>query len=670
MDSSEIKNNFNNFINPFNWQCVQVDVIDGVRDPLEKDLLVDDKYPNAEIFTRELIQNSLDARNTRNNEPVYLKLEIVDFNDEPYQSTYKKIFNTDLQQLLIQSKDIEKHTYTYKALKVSDFNTTGLNGEITDIKSNWFKYFGKVGDKGQLSKQKSLGSANLGKVATWRSSIFWSVLVRTQLLNGENRFQGRSLRNTNTIDKKNPKKYNTPDVYFRRKNDKENIFISKEENNILSKLLKLNERKESGTDFLFPECREEDLQKDDLISFTLKNWFIPISQNKIIISLFGTEINSENLLEMIEKYSTKKDFLDNEMIKFAIKATQEEGDILYEMKKGIPRNKLDGRLPITNSMFSEENIKPQNILEKLYEKKLIQLKVPVKIITSKQAEFTNDYFLVSLKMREINNTYPPFGLMLRQSQMLLEEKDFWRSARGVNGLMILVSTKSDTLSTLLTYFEAPTHLKFVEKFFKGKEQFEIGNSCFLLYLFRNTSNKFLDYLLSSDEIEDPNKYSKFFPEMKLDDNDLGSDTDNSDDDDDDDDDPDDPDDPDKRKIKIKKSGYQDIARMFGEGDTVKIKSVLEDEQLIGQKLKMIFGLNGQKGYNVFGNKRNRITRYDLDLASVATFEEYNGCEIDVSTIEWNSFEISVTKEKFDIKISGLHPYSYVLDCVKLGGENE
>ena len=96
MDSSEIKNNFNNFINPFSWQCVQVDVIDGVRDPLEKDLLVDDKYPNAEIFTRELIQNSLDARNTRNNEPVYLKLEIVDFNDEPYQSTYKKIFNTDL----------------------------------------------------------------------------------------------------------------------------------------------------------------------------------------------------------------------------------------------------------------------------------------------------------------------------------------------------------------------------------------------------------------------------------------------------------------------------------------------------------------------------------------------------------------------------------------------
>ena len=91
MDSSEIKNDFNNFINPFNWQCVQVDVIDGVRDPLEKDLLVDDKYPNAEIFTRELIQNSLDARNTRNNEPVYLKLEIVDFNEEPYQSTYKKI---------------------------------------------------------------------------------------------------------------------------------------------------------------------------------------------------------------------------------------------------------------------------------------------------------------------------------------------------------------------------------------------------------------------------------------------------------------------------------------------------------------------------------------------------------------------------------------------------
>jgi len=157
--------------------------------------------------------------------------------------------------------------------------------------------------------------------------------------------------------------------------------------------------------------------------------------------------------------------------------------------------------------------------------------------------------------------------------------------------------------------------------------------------------------------------------MKLDDDDLGSDTDNTDDDDDDDDD-DDPDVPDKKKIKIKKSGYQEIARIFGEGNNIKIKSVLEDEQLIGQKLKMIFGLNGQKGYNVFGNRRNRITKYDLDLASVAKFEEYNGCEIDVSTIEWNSFEISITQEKFDIKISGLHPYSYVLDCIKLGGENE
>ena len=76
---------------------------------------------------------------------MHLELEVIDFNHSHLRSSYQKIVNPKIQKYLYRSKDItQADVLTYKALRISDFNTTGLDGKSNDETSNWYKYFYKV----------------------------------------------------------------------------------------------------------------------------------------------------------------------------------------------------------------------------------------------------------------------------------------------------------------------------------------------------------------------------------------------------------------------------------------------------------------------------------------------------------------------------------------------
>nr|ABE10762.1 hypothetical protein ASNC1092_0031 [uncultured Prochlorococcus marinus clone ASNC1092] len=658
MDIEKTKSDFSELMKEFSWEAPTYDIYQANRDPLEKDIFNVEGDDPSEIFVRELIQNSLDAKLKTNNDPVHLELEVIDFNHSNLRSSYQKIVNPKIQKYLYSSKDItQADVLTYKALRISDFNTTGLDGKSNDETSNWYKYFYKIGDKGKLSKKDGLGSANLGKVTTWASSKYWIIIVRTKLFN-EIRFQGRCLRKINTIEESGGKKYvDSCDVYFRRE-DKENITINNIENKAVSEELILPERRETGSDFLLPEFRENDLPKKDLISFTLKNWFKPIAENKITLNILGTEISKNNFRNLIQEYSTSNKYLDEEMIDFVIDATNQKNDHLYELKKEIPKNKLYGNTKLTQDLFTDNQIDSKLLADQLYQNKHIQLKVPVRIKTKKGVQFENDFFLVSLKIRDIKKKYPPFGLMFRQYQILWNEKDFWRSARGVNDLMVCVIADKPQLNTVLTHFEEPSHLLFNGRNFSGDDEYEKASAEFILYLFRNAANKFIDFILTGDEKEEPNLLSDLFPVPELDKEERGNNIDDDDDDeeDDDDDDDDDPIGPDK--IDPPPPGLEDIIKPIQDGGTFIINS-LKNEKIVGKKIKFTFGIRSQKGINPFGNKTNKLTKWDIDLTKV-NFDEYEGCHIDITSITFNTFEIMISEDKFKVIFSGLHEaFGYV-----------
>ena len=112
------------------------------------------------------------------------------------------------------------------------------------------------------------------------------VFARTCIGDKKYRFQGRCLRSDDTPDRKNPALINSCDVYF-RKNDPEDINIDNERNTDLSNLLFSEHRTTTGTDFIFPEFKSENLSKNEIISYSLKNWFKAIAENRIRINIFG-----------------------------------------------------------------------------------------------------------------------------------------------------------------------------------------------------------------------------------------------------------------------------------------------------------------------------------------------------------------------------------------------
>ena len=105
--------------------------------------------------------------------------------------------------------------------------------------------------------------------------------------------------------------------------------IDNDKNSDLSNLLYLDHRKNTGTDFIFPEFKTESLSKDEIIKFAIKNWFKAIAENRIKIGIFGEQINSESYKGLIQKYGTNHPDLDEDVIDFAIDASNENCDKQY-----------------------------------------------------------------------------------------------------------------------------------------------------------------------------------------------------------------------------------------------------------------------------------------------------------------------------------------------------
>ena len=651
---NETKNNFLSWIKDYQWDAEQKSKFYSNRVPLEKEVFNIEKYEYAELFIRELVQNALDAKNQINNEPVSLDLEILDFSLAPHRNVYNRLIDTKILGLLHKSRDINpKLSLTYKVLRISDNNTTGLSGEIINEKSNWYKYFIKIGNLTDLSKNDSLGSANLGKVAIWMCSNLWMVFARTCVGDKKFRFQGRCLRSANTPDENDPNIINSCDVFF-RKEIKDDVAINTEKSDDLSKLLLLPPRTSRGTDFIFPEFKSDTLEKDQLISFTLKNWFKAIAENRARINIFGEELSSETYKVLIEKYGTRDKELDLDMIQFAVDASNSKCDEQFSLKKSNTYNKYKSTRALSQDFFEDEKIDEKLLIKDLQKNgKHIQIKVPVKIKT-KKANFENDYFLISLKKRSNKNGMSTFGLMFRNDQILWEEYDFYKSS-NIEDLMICVISSTPMLNKLLTHFEEPSHLKFNNKKFTGADEFDRSVAEQVLYLFRNVANKFIEFLIKENEEIDSNALSDIFPTIDINKNDDDDDDSEIEDPDDPDkpDDPDDPDKPDPPPPPPPPPTSERLITPFQKEGLYKLSSISREE-IIGKRIKITFGVRSLGGKNAFKN----ANRFLIDLTEV-TFTDYEGCDIDTSSIKFNSFELIALESSFNITIEGLHPsYAY------------
>ena len=138
-----------------------------------------------------------------------------------------------------------------------------------------------------------------------------------------------------------------------------------------------------------------------------------------------------------------------------------------------------------------------------------------------------------------------------------------------------------------------------------------------MYLFRNVANKFIEFLIKENEEIDHNALSDVFPASDKDENENENDDLDDDDDELEEPDEDDPDKPDEDDPPIPPPKTEKLLKPF-----------------------------------------KNLNRFLIDLTE-ATFSDYEGCEIDTSSIGFNSFKLTIREESFNLTIEGLEPaYAY------------
>lgn len=277
---------------------------DGGRDSGFHDAGVETFKGNFDRYlARELIQNSLDAR-LDPDQPVRVKFELIslersripgmDYLQETfgrcaeYWREHEKVyaFFTCATKLATQPR--------LRALKVSDFNTTGVPGSDVDRRENWYHLIRCAGSSSKWGGEG--GSFGIGKNAPFAASYLRTVFYSTLTADGC-AFQGVSTlashilpddsiaQPTGFLGSSRGESVRDPDaipVEFRRT--------------------------ERGLDIVVLEYPVAVSWKNDLIHSVLDNFWPAIDFGDLVVNVDDQTIDRSNLLRLMEEFSGHEDF--------------------------------------------------------------------------------------------------------------------------------------------------------------------------------------------------------------------------------------------------------------------------------------------------------------------------------------------------------------------------
>ena len=629
-------------IEDFEWDADKLVGGSTIIEPNEKRFFEKEKFTPEEGFIRELVQNTLDAKLPGKSNIAKLELKVLDFQQPIEKRIYKKFINGTIINWLIKSRNIKSDKdLTYKALLASDFNTTGLDGYVDDFESNWNKYIYRVGSL-DPSKDNGDGNKNLGKIATWRCSKLWMVFVRSkvEIPFQELRFMGRCLRNGSVkVDHK--KELRDAHEFFVKNKNRNNVVVNDNLNKFLNKFFKLP-RDKKGTDLLFPEFSIFEIR--DLIPYALKNWFTPIAEENLELTIDGVNINKSNYKDLTKTYFDQQIFegLDEEMMDFVVNTRNLKNDVDIDLKLLDP-NKEGRQSNYPEEFFDFKDLTLKEVTAKVNQGKHLILKVPVKLRPISGGTISDEFY-IGLKMRSERKSLKSFALMMRKNQILWDENkrsSFDKEARFVRDLMLTVVSKNQEINKLLTFFEDASHLYFNSESFTGGDYYEIENAKYILYLFRNVSNKIVKLLFDNDDSVNKDLLSKFFSLSS-----FGKK---------------------KKKKKVIVDDYiEDTPSIIPEinldlppskshiyyqdqlGQKLIIESI-NNEQLCGKKLRIEFGIKKRGNTDAF----KKIDEFDFNLKNQTEISYYTGCSVDFGSIEQTSVEIIVQEDSFRLELKGI-----------------
>ncbi len=283
-----------------------------------------DKYADSKFgldkwnsFTREIIQNSLDARDDSGN-PVMVRfsLQEMPLNQMPGGDTIKKVIESCLNmkdtnpQTRAMYENAQKiiNQLTIQFLKISDENTNGTTSGIDD---GWGAL---VYDEGVSKKNRpgSAGSHGVGKKVPFMISGINTVFYSTKN-DKESLFEGK----TSYINFDMDGETYDPEGWYGEVDDSEKDRRKKVLPIIINEDTSIDDfflRKEKkGTDVIIAGVEisnQLEESKKKIINSILENFFVAILEDKLVCDVFGVEVSKDKFIEVMNKYyqTNRKNF--------------------------------------------------------------------------------------------------------------------------------------------------------------------------------------------------------------------------------------------------------------------------------------------------------------------------------------------------------------------------
>ncbi len=346
-------------------------------------------------LAKESAQNSLDAQVDKN-QPVLLEFNTfyISQEDFPDIGKFKEIINQQIKFWQITQndksavnffRDAQEIIYSDKifCLRISDFNTTGLEGSRDgrdNILSNWWKL---VRSKG-VSDNDPLkgGSFGIGKHASFACSKIRTAFYSTKDIDGIESYQGVSILAS----------YDTPEG---KRTKGKGYYCNQQDFSCIKGALHLDKefhRTTPGTDIFIMGFVDEHRLKDEIFSSILSSFLLAIYNGNLKFKLNGETIEKNNLGEIIKEY------------KNSVYADLDYKEIIedYEI--------LEGNLDVSTynfSIFEENDVTLKVVLEpglsrrigmfrnngmKIFNKKGIRLSSDFAGVLLLEGDKINEYF--------------------------------------------------------------------------------------------------------------------------------------------------------------------------------------------------------------------------------------------------------------------------------------
>jgi hypothetical protein len=278
---------------------------DGGRDSGFHDAGVETFKGNfTRYLARELIQNSLDAR-LDPSKPVHVKFEVLTLDRKEIpgmdylQSTFKACADywkeDEKARSFFESAAKLASKPQLAALRVGDFNTTGVSGTDSDRKNNWYHLIRCAGSSSKWSGEG--GSFGIGKNAPFAASRLRTVLYSTLNSEGEHAFQGVST----LVSHKLTRGVTAQPTGFLGGRQGESIRVSQQ-------IPPRFRRAERGLDIVALGYPASDSWQNDLVYSVLDNFWPAIDFGDLVVTVGSQEIHRSNLPNLLESFSGQEDF--------------------------------------------------------------------------------------------------------------------------------------------------------------------------------------------------------------------------------------------------------------------------------------------------------------------------------------------------------------------------